>query len=67
MGKYNYKGANSEIVRGAFNVYQACDGSIILLMGNSFTRLTEKQVQDLKIDCYGLKDFCHESFLTYYR
>ena len=51
---------------GEFNIYQARSGHIYLVMGNSRTKLSIKQVDDLCINCYSLIDFSMEGFIRAY-
>lgn len=53
-------------VYGAFNIYQARNGSLQLVMGNRHTELTKKQIDDLNIDVYSLIDFDDRQFSLYY-
>ena len=66
MGKFEYNINEKTKVKGAFNIYQARNGSIILLMGNSPTTLILKQIEDLGISCYDLQDFNQDDFHQYY-
>lgn len=61
MGKYNYKHKDITF-KGDFNIYQAKNGAIMLLM----VKRAVEQVNKLPIDCYALKDFDVESFSGYY-
>lgn len=63
--KYIYK-VREGTVSGCFNIYQTRNGFIMLLMGNSCTQLTEKQVKELSIDVYDLIDFDHDDYLKAY-
>ena len=65
MGKFEYQSGNSKF-KGAFDIYQARSGAIILLMGSKFTALSYSQISELDIDCYNLKDFNHDDFVNYY-
>nr|WP_032072487.1 hypothetical protein [Clostridium botulinum]BAP25747.1 hypothetical protein [Clostridium botulinum] len=53
-------------VKGAFNVYQATNGKIYLLMGTGYTALAEQQIKDLGIDVYVLIDFDYELYKKAY-
>jgi hypothetical protein len=64
--QYSYSVRNG-YVRGFFNIYQARNGAIYLMMGNSKTRLTKQQVNELNVDIYSLEDFDHDSFLNAYK
>jgi len=63
--KFGYMTA-SGFVHGVFNIYQARNGKIILVMGNGLTQLTEQQVKDLYIDVYDLQDFDYEDYKKAY-
>jgi hypothetical protein len=65
MGKFEYK-AGVSTFKGAFNIYQARSGAIILLMGTSISALNYSQINDLNIDCYELDNFNHDDFKKYY-
>ena len=62
---YSYK-VNDGRRHGAFNIYQAKTGAIMLLMANSYTPLTLKQVNDLTINVFNLIDFEYEDFKKFY-
>ena len=65
MGKYIYESGDIKF-KGVFNIYQAKNGAIMLLMGTNYTALTYKQIDDLNINCYQLIDFNHNDFVKYY-
>jgi hypothetical protein len=65
MGKFEYTSGDTK-VKGAFNLYQARNGSIMLLMGSKVSALTYSQINDLNINCYQLADFNHDDFSKYY-
>ena len=65
MGKFEYQSGDTKF-KGAFDIYQARSGAIILLMGSKFTALSYSQISELDIDCYNLKDFNHDDFVKYY-
>lgn len=50
-----------------FNIYQSKNGSIILALANAHTVLSCKQLGELFIDLYSLKDFDHDLFLLFYQ
>ena len=52
--------------KGAFNIYQAKSGAIMLLMGAKHTALTYSQINDLNINCYELSEFNHDDYEHYY-
>ena len=60
---YDVKGGS---VSGVFNIYQARNGAIMLLMGSKVSKLSYSQINELGIDCYELKDFNHDDFVNYY-
>lgn len=51
---------------GAFKIYQAKNGKLFILMGNSVTALTMQQIQDLHIDVYSLPEFDYDDFCKAY-
>lgn len=65
MGKFEYQSGKTTF-KGAFNIYQAKSGAIMLLMGTKYTALTYCQINDLNIDCYELSGFNHDDFKHYY-
>jgi len=65
MGNFEYESGDTKF-KGAFNVYQARNGAIMLLMGTKVSALTYSQINDLNINCYGLADFNHDDFKKYY-
>ena len=65
MGKFEYQSGNSKF-KGYFNIYQARNGAIMLLMGSKVTALSYSQINELDIDCYNLEDFSHDAFVKYY-
>lgn len=62
---YCYEKRDS-IAKGMFNIYQAKSGGIFLNMGNNFTLLSQKQINDLGIHLYDLIDFNIDEFNSYY-
>ena len=65
MGKFEYKSGDIKF-KGAFNIYQARNGAIMLLMGTQISALTYSQIIDLNINCYLLSDFNYDDFQKYY-
>jgi hypothetical protein len=65
MGKFEYELGDTKF-KGAFNIYQARNGAIMLLMGTKVSALTYSQINDLNINCYELTDFNHDDFSKYY-
>lgn len=66
-GKFTYVGSHGRlVVSGYFNIYQARNGRICIVMGSSFTALTKQQVDELKIDVYTLADFDYDAYLQAY-
>jgi len=63
--QFTYKTSDG-MIKGYFNIYQGKDGRIYLLMGESVTPLSMKQIQELRIDCYSLIDFDHELYMKSY-
>jgi len=66
MGKFSYQIGNSTYT-GEFNIYQAKHGGIMLSMGKKATCLTQQQVNDLSIDCYGLAEFDIDAYKNFYK
>ncbi len=52
---------------GYFNIYQAKNGSIQLVMGNFYTTLTSQQVLDLNLDVFSLIDYDHDKYIEFYK
>jgi hypothetical protein len=65
MGKFEYESGDTKF-KGAFNIYQARNGAIMLLMGSKVSALSYSQINELDIDCYELIDFNHDDFVSYY-
>ena len=65
MGKFEYESGATKF-KGAFNIYQARNGAIMLLMGTKISALTYSQINDLNINCYELADFNDDAFQKYY-
>lgn len=63
--KYTYQVQNGR-VRGDFNVFQARNGLVFLLMGRGQIPLSYDQISILGIDVYSLIDFDYELFKTAY-
>lgn len=66
IGSYKFYSGNMSF-KGAFNIYQAKNGSIVLVLGTSHTNLSEKQIKDLSIDVYSLKDFEYDDYIKFYK
>lgn len=66
MNKYCYEIKDGKC-KGYFNVYQAVNGSIQLMMGNYNTTLTAQQILDLNIYTFDLIDYDHDKFLEFYK
>lgn len=66
MNKYCYEIKNGKR-KGYFNIYQAINGSIQLMMGNYNTTLTAQQILDLNIYTFDLIDYGHDKFLEFYK
>ncbi|PAV30231.1 hypothetical protein CIL05_07120 [Virgibacillus profundi] len=65
MNRFEYETDNGWVV-GYFDIYQARNGFIYLVMGNNFTKLTLGQIEQLNINCYSLKDYDHDDFVKAY-
>jgi hypothetical protein len=65
MGKFSYQ-VGDTTYKGDFNIYQARHGGIMLLMGKTAICLTQQQVNDLAIDCYGLAEFDIDAYKSFY-
>lgn len=57
---------NDGNIKGYFNIYQAKNGKINLLMSNNYTELNLKQINDLDLDIYSLIDFDYDDFKKAY-
>jgi hypothetical protein len=66
MNKYCYKTRYSK-VKGFFNIYQATNGSIQLMMNNCNTTLSLKQIKDLHVPICDFIDFDVTKFKIFYR
>lgn len=66
MNKYCYEIKDGKC-KGYFNIYQAKNGSIQLMMGNCNTTLSAKQILDLRIDTFDLIDYDHDKFIEFYK
>lgn len=62
---YSYK-TTEGISHGFFNIYQARNGKIFLMMGNVYTELSYKQINELSIDLYRLIDFDLDDLIAAY-
>ncbi|MBD5554868.1 MAG: hypothetical protein HDQ95_05840 [Roseburia sp.] len=49
-----------------FNVYQARNGAICISSGSSYTKLSKKQIEELRICVYDIEDFDYEDFKRHY-
>ena len=65
MGKFEYQSGDTKF-KGAFDIYQARSGAIMLLMGSKVSALSYSQISELDIDCYNLEDFNRDDFVNYY-
>lgn len=65
MGNYKYL-SNGTTRKGSFNIYQAKNGAIYILIGNNAVPFTLDQINKLYIDCYSLEDFDIDKFNQYY-
>ena len=50
-----------------FNIYQAMNGGIYLMIGKKVTELTVSQILDLSIDVYDLDDFDYDMYCSRYK
>ena len=66
MNKYSYEIKKGNC-KGYFKIYQAVNGSIQLMMGNSNTTLTLQQILDLNICLFDLIDNDHDSCRNSYK
>ena len=67
MNKCQWEGRSGKIST-AFNLYQAKNGAIYIMLGNSATKLEYKQIEELKINVYeDIDDFNFTDFKKYYR
>lgn len=64
---FSYKLSENTRVCGKFNIYQAINGSIQIVMGNGNAALTHEQVQKLNINPIELQDFDHDLYNKYYQ
>lgn len=65
MGKFEYESGDTKF-KGAFKIYQARNGAIMLLMGSKVSALSYSQINELDINCYELIDFDNDDFVSYY-
>ncbi|APH17016.1 hypothetical protein NPD5_3870 [Clostridium sporogenes] len=65
LNKFSYEVANGS-VKGDFNIYQATNGKVYMLMGKGYTVLEEQQIKDLGIDVYELIEFDYELYKKAY-
>lgn len=66
-GKYSYKLNDTTTEKGCFNVYQARNGSIQLVMGNNYITLCQEQVESLSINLCQLDNFNNDSYNEFYK
>jgi len=66
MNKYCYEIKDGKR-KGYFNIYQAVNGSIQLMMGNRNITLTAQQILDFNIYTFDLIDYDHDKFLEFYK
>lgn len=52
--------------RCSFNIYQACNGYIYILLGDKRSELTLKQINELAIDVYCLEYFDYGKYKEVY-
>ena len=63
--KYTYETVGGR-TKGAFNIYQAKNGSIQLLMCSKSITLTREQIKQLPIHPYDLMEFSHKDYIKFY-
>lgn len=66
MNKYCYEIENGKC-KGYFEIYQAINGSIQLMMDNCSTTLSAQQILELNISVYTLINYDHDKFLEFYK
>jgi len=64
-GNYKYDVVGG-YVKGFFNIYQAKNGYLYLMMGKVITKLEKNQIDDLNIDVYSLIDFDFDNYKKAY-
>ena len=64
-GKFTYYAKEIKYT-GVFNIYQAKNGAIMLVMANRAIILNKTQIDDLGIDCYSLNDFDIDNYNDFY-
>jgi hypothetical protein len=65
VNSYSYETV-SGFVTGWFNIYQARNGKIYLMMGSMVTPITESQINELCIDVFSLHDFDYDDYKNAY-
>ncbi len=63
--RFKYEVTNGN-TRGYFYVYQSINGNIYIKIGNYFTPLTLKQIDDLGIVLYEIENYNRDSFKKAY-
>ena len=53
-------------VKGFFNIYQAKNGGIYLMVGNQCTLLSKEQIEELNIELYSIEEFHYKCFKDFY-
>lgn len=67
MNKCQWEGRTGKIST-SFNLYQARNGAIYIMLGNSATKLEYKQIEELKINVYeDIEDFDFSDFKKHYK
>ncbi len=64
---YSYKLSENSRVCGFFNVYQARNGSIQMMMGKSNVALPLEVINGLNINVVELQDFDMDAYEIYYK
>lgn len=67
MNKHEYIYTTDKVThKGYFNIHQGCKGGIYLGMNVAVTLLSKHQIEELKIDVYGLDDFDVDLYNSFY-
>ena len=65
MGHFEYETTDGKR-KGFFNVYQAKNGAIMLVMGDSLITLSFEQINQLNLCLYDLIDFNVDDYNLFY-
>lgn len=65
---FSFELSTGKTLSGPLNLYQARNGSIVLVMAGGHTALTAQQIKDLHLEShlYHLADFSTEDFVKFY-